>query len=35
MRCDECGSIMQEVDYGIYECHNPNCSEYLIGKDVE
>lgn len=31
MICGECGYAMTEVDVGIYECHIPWCSKYLIG----
>ena len=29
--CPECGFEMTEVDLGVFECHVPWCSNYVVG----
>ncbi|MHB8395698.1 MAG: hypothetical protein ACYDAZ_00615 [Thermoplasmataceae archaeon] len=29
MICEDCGYIMAQVDLGVWECHNPNCRNYM------
>lgn len=29
--CRSCGCAMDEVDIDVFECHNPQCLEYLGG----
>ena len=31
MECSYCGHYMTEVDIDVYECHNPECPNYLGG----